>query len=240
MIIKVIFWLCVGLFLYALILITLTNSNRKEITYEDILKKRQMEEERRLSQYPKKIFGRCGISVGKYGFDVSNPIRVKDISDQYIGNFLNNTLYRGQEIIGFTAVSVCRCRIIWSPVYRYAVKLKHGEFLTLFFVEDGETAPIRYYPSGFYRKPSGKGLVNDDSNIRYSLKISEEQKAETYLIMKECTQTGLPILRESILQSTPVRRNNDTQETFNQKKLRAAVKNRLMREYWEFIKRKND
>lgn len=240
MIIKVVFWLCVGLFLYALILITLTHSRKNGISYEDILENSDdslkkdipLRPRRHIQKYSKTELARCANSIGRFGFDVSNPICVKNIHSNYLNRYILGMVFEDQNITGYLAVSICWCQNLPNkPVYKFAVSYGKGKFLTMFFVEDGITE-LPLYPSHCMDEYSHE-IIRNGGHIMWRDNIL----CHWNLLRDENKQQSMPILKEKFFSVSPKRKENETQEAFDKRMQSAIKKKQFLDEYLAFTKR---
>ena len=185
-------------------------------------------------KYDKTKFGRCQTSVGRYGYDASNPICVRGIYDKCLDDYLYNMLYKGSRVSEYIIVSDCRCENINKPVYKFAIKCNNGVFLTLFFLEDNTTIP-RFYPLECEDNKTREIFRNGNFT---SLKKDYWKNLE--LFIPEYRQPSMPILKENFFSVFPQRRDNETQEAFDKRMQSAIKKKQFLDEYLAFTKRERN
>lgn len=187
---------------------------------------------RRIQQYPKTELARCANGVGRFGFDASNPICIKSIHDNCLNSYIYGMVYEEQHITGYLAVSICYCKNMPNrPVYRFAVRYGTDKFLTMFFVEDGVTN-IPLYPSHCMDEYS-YNIIHNGGHIMWRDNILCHWK----LLGDEDKQETMPILKEKFFSVLPKRKENETQEAFDER-VRTAIKKKVfLDEYLAYCKK---
>lgn len=181
----------------------------------------------------KQMFGRCANAVGRFGFDVSNPIRIKALKDACLEEYLYDMYIGGEGISGYIVVSTCWCSLYGNkPIYRVGVRKKDKKgFITLFFIEDGITIP-KYYPIGI--KSSNdmyfQNIIKNGGHVSFRNEIF--QNAE--LLNKEGTQKALPILKEKVYAfSSPKKEEGEDKKQYASKVQNQSVRELLSAAYWK-------
>lgn len=180
-------------------------------------------------------FGRCANSVGRFGFDVSNPIRISSIYDACFGKYLYGMYIDGEGISGYIVVSKCLCSLFGNkPIYRVGVrKGDKKSFVTLFFIEDGITKP-QYYPDGILDSTDlyFQDVVKNGGHV--SFKDSYFQNG--MLLKKECSQKAKPILKEKVY-TFPLLKKKDDEDAcqFASRVQDQRIRKILSDDYWKFV-----
>lgn len=180
-------------------------------------------------------FGRCANSVGRFGFDVSNPIRISSIYDACFGKYLNGMYIDGEGISGYIVVSKCLCSLFGDkPIYRVGVrKGDKKSFVTLFFVEDGITKP-QYYPDGILDSTDlyFQDVVKNGGHVLFKDSYIQNRM----LLKKESSQKAKPILKEKVYTFPLLKKKDDEDASqFASRVQDQRIRKILSDDYWKFV-----
>lgn len=190
----------------------------------------------RKRRFSKVELGRCANAVGRYGYDVSNPIRVKSIFDKCFGEYLDDMYIDGDNVSGWIVVSACLCPLFGNkPVYKVAVRKNDGKsYVTLFFIEDGTTTP-RFLPKGIKNSHSMyfEELVKNGGGVCFK----DEVFGHWDLLGQEENQKPVAASKEKIYTfRRPELREGEDKEHFALR-LRDNMDRRVLADgYWAFIR----
>lgn len=201
----------------------------------EILENMKNRESRTITTPNNQDFGRCANSVGRFGFDVSNPIRISSIYDACFGKYLNGMYIDGEGISGYIVVSKCLCSLFGDkPIYRVGVrKGDKKSFVTLFFVEDGITKP-QYYPDGILDNTDlyFQDVVKNGGHVLF--KDSYIQNG--MLLKKESSQKAKPILKEKVYTFPLLKKKDDEDASqFASRVQDQRIRKILSDDYWKFV-----
>lgn len=180
-------------------------------------------------------FGRCANSVGRFGFDVSNPIRISSIYDACFGKYLNGMYIDGEGISGYIVVSKCLCSLFGDkPIYRVGVRKDDKKsFVTLFFVEDGITKP-QYYPDGILDSTDlyFQDVVKNGGHVLFKDSYIQNRM----LLKKESSQKAKPILKEKVYTFPLLKKKDDEDASqFASRVQDQRIRKILSDDYWKFV-----
>lgn len=183
----------------------------------------------------KQDFGRCTNSVGRFGFDVSNPIRISSIYDACFGKYLYGMYIDREGISGYIVVSKCLCSLFGDkPIYRVGVrKGDKKSFITLFFIEDGITKP-QYYPDGILDSTDlyFQDVVKNGGHVFFK----DSYLQNRMLLEKESSQKAIPILKEKVY-AFPLLKKKDGEDAsqFASRVQDQRIRKMLSDDYWKFV-----
>lgn len=183
----------------------------------------------------KQDFGRCANSVGHFGFDVSNPIRISCIHDACFDKYLYGMYIDGEGISGYIVVSKCLCSLYGDkPIYRVGVrKGDKKSFVTLFFIEDGITKP-QYYPDGILDSTDlyFQDVVKNGGHVFFKDSYFQNRM----LLKKESSQKAIPILKEKVyIFSFPKKNDAEDSSQFVSRVEDQRLRKMLSDDYWKFV-----
>lgn len=183
----------------------------------------------------KQDFGRCTNSVGRFGFDVSNPIRISSIYDACFCKYLYGMYIDREGISGYIVVSKCLCSLFGDkPIYRVGVRRGDKKsFITLFFIEDGITKP-QYYPDGILDSTDlyFQDVVKNGGHVFFK----DSYLQNRMLLEKESSQKAIPILKEKVY-AFPLLKKKDGEDAsqFASRVQDQRIRKMLSDDYWKFV-----
>lgn len=225
------FWVCILLLLYAFGHSLNEDRAKREMEFPNKIN----ESAREIPAPKKEAFGRCSNAIGRFGFDVSNPIRIKSLRDVCFGKYLYGMFVDGEGVSGYIVVSACWCSLFGNkPIYKVGVRKNDKKsFVTLFFIEDGMTKP-EYYPSGILSRHDlyFQNLIKNGGHV--SPRDSFFQNG--MLLSKENKQKAVPAYKESVYRfEIPKKRDGEDEKQFASRVRDQKTRKMLSDEYWRFI-----
>lgn len=233
------FLVCLLLCLYSFVHSTKEDMAKRDKEFLDGIRRKALNRYPTERTFSKKEFGRCVNAVGRFGFDVSNPICIKSIYDACFDKYLYDMVIDGKGISGYIVVSMCRCSLFGEkPIYRVGVRREDKKsFVTLYFLEDGVTQP-KYFPSGIVDKSFlyYQDLINNGGHVNFKESFFQHRS----LLKKEDSQKAMPKSLEKVYKFQPPKKQEGEDNNHFASRLQAyKTRKMLSDDYWKFANREN-